>query len=209
MYPDNKEVAASTPTLVLALVGTVYKVIKSFDPKRAWRSMKLVSAHLIHLSIVLILIGYVGSNFMVTEQDVSLTVGGDGVEVGPYTLFADDIEVTTDSIFVDIEVWNGDNFIKHVRPGIQIIDFQLRNEIKVADTLTNDIYLTYHYDQTSLGQGIVDFEVKILPLMKCLWGGMWMMSIAILVRVLVEKTTKMERSAMINIIKLNPNTTKL
>ena len=189
-FPETKEAAASAPILALALVGTSYKVFKSFNKKQAWRSMKLVSAHLIHLSIILILIGYIGSNFMVTEQDVSLTVGGDGVTVGAYTLYAEDIEITADSIFIDIEVWKGNTFIKHVSPGIQLIDGQLRNEIKVAGALTNDIYLTYHYDQTSLGQNIVDFEVKILPLMKCLWGGMWLMSIAIVIRVAVEKTTK-------------------
>ena len=193
-FPDAKEAAASAPILALALAGTSYKVFKSFNSKHAWKSMKLVSAHLIHFSIVLILIGYIGSNFMVTEQDVSLTVGGSGVTVGAYTLYAEDIEVTADSIFIDMEVWKGDTFIKHIRPGIQMIDAQLRNEIKVAGALTNDIYLTYHYNQTSLSQNIVDFEVKILPLMKCLWSGMWLMSIAIVIRVAVEKTTKSKAS---------------
>ena len=193
-FPGSREVAASAPILVLALIGTFYRVIKSFDKKRAWKSMKLVSAHLIHLSIVLVMIGYVGSNFMVTEQEIRLTVGGEGVQVGPYTLYAEDIEVTADSIFVEIEIWKGDDFIKRVKPGIQVIDNQLRNEIKVVGALTNDIYLTYHYDQISLGQNVVDFEVKLLPLMKCLWGGMWLMSIAIALRVAVEKTTKSKAS---------------
>ena len=194
MFPDMREAAATAPILALALAGTSYKIIKSFNPKHAWRSMKLVSAHLVHLSIILIMIGYIGSNFMVTEQSVSLTVGGGGETVGAYTIYAEDIEVTADSIFIDIEVWKGDTFIKRISPGIQLIDGQLRNEIKVAGALTNDIYLTYNYDQASLGQNIVDFEVKILPLMKCLWGGMWLMSIAIVIRVAVEKTTKSKAS---------------
>ena len=53
IFQENQVIAASLPALLIALIGTSYKLIKSFKPKRPWLSMKLVSAHLIHLSVVL------------------------------------------------------------------------------------------------------------------------------------------------------------
>jgi cytochrome c-type biogenesis protein CcmF len=191
IYSGNQPVAASLPIMAVALVGTCYKVVKSFNYRKAWRSMRLVSAHLIHLSVVLIVIGYVSSNYMVTEELVSIDIGtGNRVNVGSYALGVNNIDSSSEYIFVEIEVWKGDSFKGMIRPGLILIDGQVRNEIKIHDTWLEDLYVTYNYDLVSLNQNIVDLEVKILPLMKVLWGGMVLMSFAIILRVIVEKTTK-------------------
>ena len=222
---SNSVVASSLPIVGAALIGTGYKVFDSFNPKKAWRSMRFVSAHLIHFSVVLIVIGYIGSNFMTLESgEIDITVGEAGETVGAYTIIAVDTSVE-DGIGIpnlevderpyinpytgltsigtqhaDIDIMKGENFISRERitnvwgysyysdPEGNAQGWQLiRSKVRVANTLTDDIYLSLSsVDETSQ---TVYLTVKILPLMKFVWGGMWLMSAAIIIRVLVEKTT--------------------
>ena len=92
IFPDNSIVAASFPILVIALLGSCYKIIKSIRVRDIRKSILIASAQLIHLAIILLLLGYVGSNFLVLEDDISLSLGDDGENVGKYTIFATDIQ---------------------------------------------------------------------------------------------------------------------
>ncbi len=188
-YPEERLGAGSLPILAVALGLSVYKIGKSFNPRRPWRSMGPVSAHLIHLAVILLLLGYVGSTFFQSEESIHLTVDGPGQEVHGYTLKAIDVDSTTTSIFVYTEIWEDGELVGMERPGLILIDDQVRNEIKVVNTATEDIYLIYQNAEVdSMGQvTAVHLTVKILPLMNCLWGGMWLMAIAITLRVAVDK----------------------
>ena len=207
-FPNNGIVAASMPILVVAIVGTSYKIIRSFNIRRIWKSIRLVSAHLIHLAIILLLLGYVGSNFLVAEDNISLSIGGTGEEVGKYTLYATDFDVV-DSInfveidadfrnyvyqteYVDVKVLEGDSIIGNERL-IMIMSTSLisgenkllRNEIKVLGTLMEDIYFTYQqaYEDNDGEIDSVEINVKIIPLMKLVWGGMWLMALGMILRI--------------------------
>ena len=65
----------------------------------------------------------------------------------------------------------------------------LRNEIKILSTLTEDIYLTYHQaskdDEGKIDS--VEINVKIFPLMRLLWSGMWLMILGMILRIASEK----------------------
>ena len=211
-FPNNSIVAASLPILVVALVGTGYKLIRSFNIRRVWKSIRLMSAHLIHLAIILLLLGYVGSNFLVVEDNISLSIRGAGEEVGKYILYATDFDVV-DGInfveidvdfrnfvyqteYVDIKVLEKDSIIGNERL-IMIMSTSLvngenkllRNEIKVLGTLMEDIYLTYQqaYEDNKGEIYSVRINVKILPLMKLVWGGMWLMVLGMVLRIVSEK----------------------
>ncbi|UCD13300.1 MAG: cytochrome c biogenesis protein CcsA [Thermoplasmatales archaeon] len=217
-FPNNRIVAASLPILFVALVGAGYKLIRSFNIRRVWKSVSIASAHLIHLAIILLLLGYVGSNFLVLEDSISLSIGGSGEEVGKYIFYATDssivdginfVEIDADlrnyvyqTEYVDVKVMEGDSIIGNKRL-IMIMSTSLvtgenkllRNEIKVLDTFMEDIYLTYQqaYEDNEGEIESVEINVKILPLMKLLWGGMWLMALGMVLRIACEKKLPMER----------------
>ncbi len=212
LFPKNSIVAASIPILVVALIGTVYKIIVSFNIRKVWKSIKLASAHLIHLSIVLVLLGYVGSNFLVIEENISLSIRGDGINVGKYSLYATDfgivdginfVEIDADfrnyvyqTEYVNLKVLQGDNNIGNERLIIimstSLINGEkkiLRNEIKVLDAIIEDIYLIFQQAYVD-NEGEIDrvkINVKILPLMKLVWIGMWLMVLGMVLRITSEK----------------------
>ncbi|KYK30507.1 MAG: hypothetical protein AYK22_03710 [Thermoplasmatales archaeon SG8-52-3] len=210
-FKDSSIIAASIPILVVALIGSVYKIIRSFNRRKIRRSINLVSAHLIHFSIILIVLGYVGSNFLVEEHDVSLNIIGDGEDINKYTFYATDfgqveginfVEIDVDQInyfyqteYVDIKISEGNNVIGTERliviMSTSLINGEnklLRNEIKVLGTLSEDIYLTYKQAHKDNEGNIdrVDVNVKIIPLMKLLWFGIWFMAIGMILRIASE-----------------------
>jgi hypothetical protein len=153
----------------------------------------------------------VGSNFLVLEKNVSLTLDESGENVGKYTISATGfeeleginfVEIDVDNRnfayqtkYVDIEVKEGNSIIGYERLIIIISTSKLtdenklvRNEIKVIGTPIEDIYLTYSNDYTNSEENIVvDITVKILPLMKLVWIGMWLMIIGMFLRIISEK----------------------
>lgn len=217
-FPNNSIVAGSMPILIVALVGTSYKIIRSFNIRRVWKSTSLMSAHLIHLAIILLLLGYVGSNFLVAEDNISLSIGGAGEEVGKYTLYATDfgvvdginfVEIDADlrnyvyqTVYVDVKVLEGDSLLGNERlimiMSTSLINGEnklLRNEIKVLGTLMEDIYFTYQqtYEDNEGETNSVEINVKIIPLMKLVWSGIWLMVLGMVLRIASEKKLSKER----------------
>jgi cytochrome c-type biogenesis protein CcmF len=192
LVQDHFTVASTMPILVVAMIGTIYKAVKSFNPKRLLPSISLSAVHIVHLSVVLIIIGYVGSNYLQEEQSVSLEVDGTAKDYAGYSFKAIDYQVTTDSLWVEMEVWEGNTLLGTTRPGrISLPDpytgeNRIRSEVKVVGTLSEDIYLIFDKTSTVGASTIVDVVVTILPLMKVLWAGMWLMMIGIAVRALAD-----------------------
>jgi cytochrome c biogenesis factor len=97
--------------------------------------------------------------------------------------------------YVDVEVRDGNSIIGYERLIIITSTSKLtdenklvRNEIKVIGTPLEDIYLTYSNDYIDNEENIVvDITVKILPLMKLVWIGMWLMIIGMFIRIISEK----------------------
>ena len=149
------------------------------------------------------------------EDDVLknyLTIEDGGENVGKYTIYATDFRVIEGVNFVDIDV-DKSNYVYQteyvdvkIMEGESIIGNErliiitstsmvsgeiklVRNEIKVIGTLPEDIYLTYRKAFTDNEGGIdrVDITVKIIPLMKLLWMGMWLMILGMILRIISEK----------------------
>jgi cytochrome c-type biogenesis protein CcmF len=202
VFPSNSIVAISMPILIVALIGTFYKIFKSFNFKKIWPSIQIISAHLIHLAIIFIIIGYVSSNYLVQDNIVVLSEGGNGQQVSGYIIKASNIEKSQNEVFVDIEIWDGNNLIGNARPGLIFIDQQTRNEIRIVDTLFEDIYLIYQQiNENNNGEIInVEIQVKILPLIKLLWTGMWLMAISMFLRLIAGRKLD-EFSDIKNILK--------
>jgi len=199
-FPEIRPAGAYIPIILIALLGSIQKVVLSFNRKRPWLSMRVVSVHLIHVGLILVLLGYVGSSYMLEEESISVVADGHPVSSAGFMFEVTDPVFTSDENLVTVDIWEGGKHIGRSRPGLILVSGQARNEIRVVDTLGKDIYLTYEsasvvsYD--GFGDPIyeVNLNVKILPLMKMLWGGMWMMSFGIVLRMVVEAFPGRSRS---------------
>jgi cytochrome c-type biogenesis protein CcmF len=190
LYPENWIVLASMPFLLLALGASFYKIIKSVNRKSLRGTVNGISPHLVHLGVVLLVIGFVGSNFLVSESDISLSLNGPSQKVGDYEYRMVEGDFSSgESIFVTIEILKDGNKIGEGRPGAIFIDDQWRNEISVVGQIQEDIYLVF-IDGDVSGSSVsrVDLTVKTLPWMILLWSGMWLLAIGIILRLVVEYT---------------------
>ncbi len=186
IFRDNMAVAATFPILVVGLVGAVYKAGKSFNRKRIWPSLKLVSAHIIHISVVLIILGYIGSSYLREETILTLEVDGPAQDFEGYSIRSTDIERGPDYVWTEVEVNRGDRHIGTEKTGAQYINGQWRTEVAVLWTIQEDIYLIYGNSTSSGGVNFVNVSVTVLPFMNALWLGMYLMIFGIGARVFFE-----------------------
>jgi cytochrome c-type biogenesis protein CcmF len=190
LFIENWIVASSMPFLILALGASIYKIIKSVNRRSLRGSINAISPHLVHLGVVLLVIGFVGSNFLVSENEISLSLNGPPQKVGDYEYRMVDGDFSSgESIFVTIEILKDGNKIGEGRPGAIFIDEQWRNEISVVGQIQEDIYLVF-IDGDVSGSTVtrVDLTVKTLPWMILLWSGMWLLAIGIVIRLIVDYT---------------------
>jgi len=193
---DNSLAGLATPILLVGLVGASYKIYKSFDRKRAISSLALVGAHIVHLSVVLILIGYVGSTLLQEDTVKGMVVDGPSQDFGGYTFSVTNVDSEQDSVFADVDVSRGDRSIDQARPGVVLINGNVRAEVDVIHTLREDVYLVYH-NATSVGSTTtVNMTLKVLPLMNVLWLGMILMWLGLILRMVAEPLARRRRAAL-------------
>jgi len=192
-FPDNVAVSGTLPIMMVALAGTVYKVAKSIDPKRPLPSARLVSAHLIHLAVILIILGYIGSGYMDDSRILPLRLDGEEQEFAGYTFKAVDHESTNDYVWVQVEVRRDGSLIADEKPGLILLQGQVRSEVEVVTTLKEDVYLIYGNQTSSGGGTVINLTVTVLPLMTVLWAGMYLMMVAIVIRGTTDYLIKRRR----------------
>ncbi len=196
---DNHLAAFAIPILLVSMVGVIYKVYRTYNRKRPMASLTLVGAHLIHLSVVLILIGYVGSTLLPEETTLSLVEDGPAQEFGGYTFRMTGLDYDNDPLsgyaYGEVEVYRGNDFLDKARPGAQLINGQVRGEVDVVRTLGEDVYLVYHNSTGSGSNNVMNMSVKTLPLMNVLWLGMVLMWIGIVIRLVAEPLSKRRAGA--------------
>lgn len=194
MFRDNMAVAFTLPILLVGITGSGYKIVKSVNLKRPLPSAKLVSAHLIHLSVIFIILGYVGSSYLDDSNILPLEVGGPEEEFAGYTFKAVDQRSGVDFVWVDVEVSRGGSLITKEQPGAVYIQNQVRSEVAVINLLKEDVYLIYGNDTSVGGTTVVNLTVTILPLMSILWAGMYLMMFGIAGRMVTEFMLRRKRS---------------
>ncbi len=194
MFRDDLAVAASFPILIVGLVGAVYKTGKSFNSKRLWPSLKLVSAHVIHISVVLIILGYIGSSYLQEETILNLEVDGPSKDFEGYSLRSTELRSGPEYIWTEVEVTKGDRHISTETPGVTFVNGQWRSEVAIIWTMQEDIYLIYGNSTTIGGISFVNVSVTVLPLMNALWLGMYLMMFGIAARIFFEFMVRRKRA---------------
>ncbi len=118
LFPDKLIVVTTMPFLALASGASIFKIAKSINTKSLRASVNATAPHLVHLGLVFIIVGFVASNFLTTEEKVTLTRDGPGQEVGNYDLrLTDGRYYPWDSTFTTIEISQNGNEVGTAEPG--------------------------------------------------------------------------------------------
>jgi cytochrome c-type biogenesis protein CcmF len=184
LYPDNFIVATTMPFLILAVGASALAIGRAVNTRSLRGTINGIAPHFVHLGLVFILIGFIGSNFLITEREVDLDLNGSAEKIGNYEFRMVDVESSNDFLFVTIEIFQDGIKIGEARPGLLVIDGQARNEIDVVGYPFEDVYFTYQ----EITGTTATVTIKILPWMSLLWGGMWIMAGGIILRIVVDLT---------------------
>jgi peroxiredoxin len=132
-------------------------------------------AHLIHLGVVLMAVGVIGTQLYASEQQVTL-VPGDSVETGGYTLFYEQLTQEARDDHLDTQVvistYKGSAFLGTLKPQLDYYPGynQTMASPAIHSSWREDLYLVmFSWD----GTGQISLSVMINPLSAFLWiGGM-------------------------------------
>jgi cytochrome c-type biogenesis protein CcmF len=157
----------------LTEIGTSVKPL--FRKNESKRSVKWqgLGAHLVHLGVVLMAVGVIGTQSYVTEQTLTLSPG-DRVQVGEYELLYEDLfrEETGDHLdtWVSIPVYQGSDYLTTLSPKIVYYPAYQQSiaEPVVRAGWAEDLYLVMFRWGPS---GQVSLAVTINPLSSFLWLG--------------------------------------
>jgi len=181
--------------LIDILRRTEWRPAQGAKRSAIWMARRSLGAQLVHLAILLIAVGIVGSSALKAERLVTLSAG-QRTEVLNYTLEYEGLQVLDEPArrrhIAAIAVYRGDARVATLRPERNFhwnIDAFV-SEVSVRSTLADDLYV-------SLGQpgsdGSVAFRVSVYPLVVWLWIGGAVLLLGTLIA--VWPTRRNERTA--------------
>lgn len=129
--------------------------------------------HLVHLGIVLMTVGVIGTQMYATEKQITL-MQGDAAEVGPYTLIYEDLvqETAIDHLntWGSVAVYRNSDYLMTLEPQMTFYPDkgQMMAEPAIRASLFEDLYLVlFQWDRT----GQISLSAMINPLSGFLWLG--------------------------------------
>lgn len=154
-----------------------------------WADKPRHGGHIVHVALILIAAGIIGSSGYSVSKEVTL-MPGESMTIGAYTLTYQKMEYTPASgrmtFNADVYVYKNGKFIGELQPSTYF-DRSFNGEIKTADfrsTPIEDLYLTVAgWNET----GLTGFKAAIYPLTMWIWVGGWLMMLGGLVAFWPEK----------------------
>ncbi|WP_407355680.1 cytochrome c-type biogenesis CcmF C-terminal domain-containing protein [Methanolobus sp. WCC5] len=195
----------SVPVLIIALAATLYRVGKIYAANKNTATsgkIRKLSAHVIHIGILLILLGIILSSNMKIEGSAVLGTDGTGEFEGqPYQLKIIRMEsyysgeafrnypASSYTTEVDFDIYrNGDYFrsgqVKY------ITDFkwgQTYTTTYINRGLTEELFVAPRAIDESSGE--IDLYMRTVPFINCLWGGIYLMAIGIIGLLISDRTS--------------------
>lgn len=193
------------PFAVLLIISAIYKMFRQFKVKTmAFRNkLKINGAHLIHLGVAFIILGYLASQTMVKEETQWLQEG-ETLEIDEYEikLIKIDIKLDTgdlrsneywDTWFITVEIYKNGEFIKrgnlntvygysYNQQGNKYYSMIMTSEIFVETMVDEDLYLSFK----DIESNRIKLTAKTIPLMSFLWFGMVLFVIGIVLRIGID-----------------------
>jgi cytochrome c biogenesis factor len=198
----------SLPILLVALLATFYRIYRMLAGKQnaATKEMiRKISAHVIHVGILMILLGIVLSSNMKMESSAVLSSGSDeiisfgeqhyqlkttsmnsyysGEAFGNYPAST----YTTEVIF---DIYKDDRYFKSGKVNY-ITDFkwgQTYTTTYINRGLTEELFIAPRAIDESAGE--IDLYMRTVPFINCLWGGIYLMIIGITALLFTDRENK-------------------
>jgi cytochrome c-type biogenesis protein CcmF len=198
------------PFVVLAIIASIFKMIKVIDRKSLRNSLKMISPHIIHLGVALIIIAYAASQTMVVEKKENLRVG-ESMDIDGYEIKVTKIEIKEDTgnkesgeywdtWFIEIEIYKNGELVEEGKmnmvysygydnQGRRYYTMIMSSEVYVARMAAEDLHISF--------LGVNDFEIQIIaqkiPMMSSLWLGMFLFVIGISIRIIIDSVPSKKR----------------
>ena len=190
----------SLPAFLMAVFMGLYRVVRSFV-KGSWlKSLNNLGPQLVHLGIALLLLGYVFSSFMQVHPGTGpfdqMSVGGE-LNAGGYSIRLVSLNIK------DLPASSGGQYnqsrtaileISHsgevLQTGVELTNLYLvkganaskvESGVHVYKTVTEDVYLSFEWKNATS----VQMQMKVIPMINALWGGMTLLITGLTIRFLV------------------------
>ncbi|MDG6244362.1 MAG: cytochrome c-type biogenesis CcmF C-terminal domain-containing protein [Methanolobus sp.] len=192
----NTAIDISVPILVIALFATLYRMMKIYATnKNAATSGKIrkLSAHVIHIGIILILIGVILSSNMRIESSAVLGTEEMGIFEGQnYQLKISRMDsyyggeafrnypASSYTTEVDFDIYRNGEYFKSGQVKY-ITDFkwaQTYTTTYINRGLTEELFIAPRAIDESRGE--IDLYMRTVPFINTLWGGIYLMAIGII-----------------------------
>lgn len=204
----NTPIDISLPILIVALLATLYRIYRMISSKQNTATkdkIRKISAHIIHVGILLILLGIVLSSNMKMESSAVLNSGSSEIisfDGQHYQLkmnsmnsyysgeaFRNDpaSSYTTEVIF---DIYKNGRYFKGGKVNY-ITDFkwgQTYTTTYINRGLTEELFIAPRAIDESAGE--IDLYMRTVPFINCLWGGIYLMIIGIIALLLTDRGNK-------------------
>ena len=194
----NTPMDISIPILTIAVISTFYKISRSWNPDIS-KTIRVTSAHLIHLGILFILLGIVLSSNMKMEDSQVITTGettkfeGQNYEImlksmdshyqgEPYQ----DKPASSYTTEIDFDIYKNGKYFKSGQVKY-ITDFkwgQTYTTTYINRGLTEELFIAPRVIDEKKGE--LDVYMRTVPFINFLWGGMYLMVIGIMALGIIE-----------------------
>ena len=142
-----------------------------------WSDKPRHGGYIVHIAIILISIGIIGSSAYSVSKEAAL-MPGESMAIGNYSLVFEKLNLNTaigEMIFsADISVYKNSKLIGELTP-VKYFDQAYNGEVNTASvrsSLVEDLYVTVvGWDKA----GLTEFKVSIYPLTMWIWIGGWLM----------------------------------
>ena len=190
----------SLPAFLAAVLVAAYRVLKSCV-KGSWRkTANNLGPQLVHLGTALLLLGYVFSSFMQVHPAAGpfnqLSVGEE-LSAGDYSvrlvgLSIDDLPPSSGGQFNQSRtaILEISHLCKVLQSGVELTNLYLvdgadvskvKSGVHIYKTVTEDLYLSFDWQNATSAR----MQMKIVPMINALWGGMGLLMVGLTIRFLV------------------------
>ena len=191
---NNTPIDITVPLVAVAMVATLHKMWKSIDRESTFKTLRGVSAHIIHFGILMILIGVVISTNTRVEDSNVLSINTVGTFAGQdYTIKVNSMTSgyegaafqeypgSSYATIVDFDIYKNNKFFDSGQ--IKYI-----TDFKWGQTYTNHYIKRGLYEELFIAPRAIDEQnsminlyVRTVPFMTVLWVGMYLMAIGIVI----------------------------
>ncbi|WMW25780.1 cytochrome c-type biogenesis CcmF C-terminal domain-containing protein [Methanolobus sediminis] len=204
----NTPIDISLPILIVALLTAFYRIYRIVLGKQnasTKNKIRSISAHVIHVGILLILLGIILSSNMKIESSAVLSSGSGEIvsfDGQHYQLIMNSMNsyysgeafrnypassYTTEVIF---DIYKNGRYFKSGKVNY-ITDFkwgQSYTTTYINHGLTEELFIAPRAIDESAGE--IDLYMRTVPFINCLWGGIYLMVIGIIALILTDRGNK-------------------